>query len=179
MASAHVTVQPKETTQGAYEVFTVRVPTEKETATTKVIVDVPKEATVSRIQPQFGWKGELVKDKDGVVTQVVWTATEGGFAPGEFGEFKMSAKVDAEATTITWKAHQTYQDGTVVDWVGAADAEVPASVTTVKAAAADTDEHGSHEAEEPKEDNTAVIISIAALAVSVIALLIAVFKRKK
>ncbi|MEW9674048.1 hypothetical protein [Ammoniphilus sp. 3BR4] len=30
IASAHVTVQPKETTQGKYEVFTVRVPSEKE-----------------------------------------------------------------------------------------------------------------------------------------------------
>ncbi len=29
LASAHVTVQPKETTQGSYEKFTVRVPSEK------------------------------------------------------------------------------------------------------------------------------------------------------
>ena len=30
VASAHVTVQPKETSQGKYEVFTVRIPSEKE-----------------------------------------------------------------------------------------------------------------------------------------------------
>ena len=36
MVSAHVTVQPKETTQGSYELFTVRVPSEKEDVTTKI-----------------------------------------------------------------------------------------------------------------------------------------------
>ena len=34
IASAHVTVQPKETTQGSYEKFTVRVPSEKKDAAT-------------------------------------------------------------------------------------------------------------------------------------------------
>lgn len=42
IASAHVTVQPKVTTQGKYEVFTVRVPSEKEDSpTTKVEVKFP------------------------------------------------------------------------------------------------------------------------------------------
>ena len=47
VASAHVTVQPKETTQGSYEVFTVRVPSENEKVpTTKMEVNSPSRGLI-------------------------------------------------------------------------------------------------------------------------------------
>jgi uncharacterized protein YcnI len=57
IASAHVTVLPKETIQGSYEMFTVRVPSENETVpTTQVKVEFPAEVTISRFEPKPGWK---------------------------------------------------------------------------------------------------------------------------
>ncbi len=47
VASAHVTVQPKETTQGSYEVFTVSVPSENEKVpTTKMEVESPQQRLI-------------------------------------------------------------------------------------------------------------------------------------
>ncbi|WP_312859716.1 DUF1775 domain-containing protein [Peribacillus huizhouensis] len=43
----------------------------------------------------------------------------------------MQGKVADDSKEIVWKAYQTYQDGSVVEWVGAPDAEKPASVTVV------------------------------------------------
>ena len=60
MVSAHVTVQPKETTQGSYELFTVRVPSEKEDVTTKMVkVEIPNDVNISRFEPKPGWKYEI------------------------------------------------------------------------------------------------------------------------
>jgi uncharacterized protein YcnI len=59
-ASAHVTVQPKETTQGSYEVFTVKVPSENETVpTTKIEVRIPEDVNVTRLEPKAGWTYEI------------------------------------------------------------------------------------------------------------------------
>ena len=79
IASAHVVVYPKEATQGSYEVFTVRVPSEKESATVKVEVKFPLDSVaVSRFEPKAGWKYEITKDAAGKITGVTWTATGDG-----------------------------------------------------------------------------------------------------
>jgi uncharacterized protein YcnI len=144
MASAHVTVQPKETTQGSYEVFTVRVPSEKENVTTKSVkVRVPEGFTLSRTQPKPGWKTELEKSADGAITSVTWTAEGAGLSQTEFDEFRIQGKVAADAKELAWKAYQTYSDGSVVEWTGAPDADYPASVTTVNPGTGAGDGHGA------------------------------------
>lgn len=71
IASAHVTVLPKETTQGSYEMFTVRVPSENETVpTTKVKVEFPADVIISRFEPKPGWKYEIEKDSTGKIASV-------------------------------------------------------------------------------------------------------------
>ncbi|ANE46190.1 hypothetical protein SY83_07795 [Paenibacillus swuensis] len=188
-ASAHVTVMPKETSQNAYEVFTVRVPNEAETATVKVEVKFPVGVDVSRFESKPGWTYESKKEGE-KLTSVMWTAKEGGVKPGEFAEFRMQGKVGADTTELAWKAYQTYEDGTLVEWVGAPDADKPASVTTVKAAAAGEEHHGAaapaaetdaaagHEAAEAGEaSNVPLILSIASLVVALAALGLALRKR--
>jgi uncharacterized protein YcnI len=59
LASAHVTVQPTEVPAGSYQVFTVRVPTEKEIATTSVKLAIPDGVSVSRIEPKPEWTYEI------------------------------------------------------------------------------------------------------------------------
>lgn len=181
VVSAHVVVFPKEVTQGSYEKFTVRVPNEQETNTIKVEVKFPAGVTISRVEAKPGWTYEFKKEKD-LNTSVIWTAAEGGIGTTEFAEFNMQGKVADDAAELSWKAYQTYKDGTVVEWIGAPDADKPASVTKVKAKVAEgmSDSHGgAAEAttEASTSSNTPLMISIAALAISLAALLRS-FRRK-
>lgn len=189
-ASAHVTVQPKETTQGSYEKFTVRVPTEKEIPTVKIEVKFPLDSvSISRFEPKPGWKYELTKDANNKITGVVWTATGEGLGATEFGEFYMQGKVADTATAITWKAYQTYKDGSVVEWVGADGSDKPASVTKVNAkpAGAGTDSHGHATApaaadkaasEAPAASQTPLYLSIAGVVLGAAALIVSLMRRK-
>lgn len=191
-ASAHVTVLPKETTQGSYEKFAVRVPTEKDIPTVKVEVKFPLDSvSISRFEPKPGWKYELTKDANNKITGVIWTATGEGLGATEFGEFYMQGKVADNATAITWKAYQTYKDGSVVEWVGADGSDKPASVTKVNAkpAGAGTDSHGHTTApaapaankaasEAPAASQTPLYLSIAGVVLGAAALIVSLMRRK-
>jgi uncharacterized protein YcnI len=186
IASAHVTVLPNESTQGKYEVFTLRVPTEKEIATVKVEVKFPAGVTVSRFEPKFGWKYDVTKDGSGKMTSVVWTATGEGFGATEFGEFKMSGKVENDAKDLSWKSYQTYKDGSVVEWVGAEGSDKPASVTKIKAAPKGADSHGhdtgaaaSADDSHTGESKTPLYLSIAAVVLGALALIVSLLKKAK
>ncbi|PUA35729.1 nuclear export factor GLE1 [Paenibacillus elgii] len=191
-ASAHVTVLPKETTQGSYEKFAVRVPTEKDIPTVKVEVKFPLDSvSISRFEPKPGWKYELTKDANNKITGVIWTATGEGLGATEFGEFYMQGKVADNVTTITWKAYQTYKDGSVVEWVGADGSDKPASVTKVNAkpAGAGTDSHGNTTAPAapatdkaastaPAASQTPLYLSIAGVVLGAAALIVSLMRRK-
>jgi len=129
-ASAHVTIWPNEVEQGAYVVFTVRVPSEKEgTETTAVRVVFPEAVNITRFEPKPGWTVEFKRNADQVITEVSWTAEPGhGLDVTEFAEFRMSGRVLPDADTeslLVWKAYQTYADGSVVEWIGAPDTDSP------------------------------------------------------
>lgn len=156
-ASAHVTVQPKETSQGNYEVFTVKVPSEsEEVPTSRVEVKIPEDVNITRLEPKPGWTYEVQKDASGKITSVIWTTEGEGLLPIEFGMFNMSGKVGDKATEIVWKAYQTYKDGNVVEWVGSEDAEKPASVTEVHPADASDHGHGAFQTDDSSTDNQGV-----------------------
>ncbi|MDH6351205.1 MULTISPECIES: YcnI family copper-binding membrane protein [Brevibacillus] len=151
-AQAHVNVYPKETTTGSYEKYTVRVPVEKDVNTVKVKLEFPAGVKVNTVQPVPGWSYEFEKDKDGVNTALVWTATNGGIKAHEFMEFTFVGANPKEEGTLAWKAYQTYADGEVVEWTGDKDAKTPASVTTVKAGVGEAGHdhgHGAAEATTP------------------------------
>ncbi|GEB35087.1 MULTISPECIES: YcnI family protein [Brevibacillus] len=151
-AQAHVNVYPKETTTGSYEKYTVRVPVEKDVNTVKVKLEFPAGVKVNTVQPVPGWSYEFEKDKDGVNTALVWTATNGGIKAHEFMEFAFVGANPKEEGTLAWKAYQTYADGEVVEWTGDKDAKTPASVTTVKAGVGEAGHdhgHGAAEATTP------------------------------
>jgi uncharacterized protein YcnI len=189
IASAHVTVYPKESTQGSYEKFTVRVPSEKEIPTVKVEVKFPTDAvSVSRFEPKPGWSYAIAKDASGKVTGVTWTTTDEGLSATEFGDFSMQGKVADQAAQIVWKAYQTYKDGSVVEWIGAEGSDKPASVTTVKAkqagSAADGHGHGAAGNNAPASDsgstpsNTPLYLSIAALILGALSLIVSLFRKR-
>ncbi len=189
MASAHVVVYPKETTQNTYEKFTVRVPSETpDTNTMKVEIKFPEGVTISRVEPKPDWKYELSKDSTGKITGVVFTATGAGLASTEFTEFNLSGKVSADAKSLSWKSYQTYKNGSVAEWVGAEGSDKPASVTAVKAASGATDSHGhdtgsgaaGHGGDDGDADsNLPLILSIAAAVLGALSLIVTLTRKTK
>lgn len=171
VAVAHVTVQPRQSTQGSYEKFAVRVPTEKEIPTVKVEVRIPTDmVSISRFEPKPGWTYELVRDADQNISGVTWTATGAGLSATEFGEFYMQGKVADHATEIVWKAYQTYSDGSVVEWTGGAGSDTPASITTVVPSAS---------SDQSEASGLPLYLSIAALVLAVVSLIVSLSAVRK
>jgi uncharacterized protein YcnI len=125
---AHVTVSPEEVSAGDYETLTVSVPTEKEVPTTEIQVEVPEGFLLSGVQPVPGWEHAFEED-GGIVTAVTFSGGE--IRPREFQQFFVQAQAPEEPGEYPWKAIQTYEDGSVVEWTGAPDSEEPASVVEV------------------------------------------------
>jgi len=127
-AAAHVVVSPEEVTAGDYETLTVSVPTEKEVPTTEIRVEVPEGFLLSGVQPVPGWEHAFEEDR-GVVTAVTFSG--GQIRPREFQQFLVQAQAPEEPGGYPWRATQTYEDGSTVEWTGAPDSEEPASVVEV------------------------------------------------
>jgi uncharacterized protein YcnI len=154
-ASAHVSVNPSNATQGGYSKLTFRVPNEKDgLATTQVEVNLPQDTPIASVsvKPTNGWTATATKSKldkpiksgDGeiteAVTKIVWKANtpDAAIQPGQFQEFDVSAGPLPAADKIVFKALQTYSDGDVVRWIEepAADGKEPAHpAPTLKLAA--------------------------------------------
>jgi uncharacterized protein YcnI len=137
-ALAHVVVSPEEVAAGDYETLTVSVPTEKEVPTTEIRVEVPEGFLLSGVQPVPGWEHSFEED-GGAVTAVTFSGGE--IRPREFQQFLVQAKAPEEPGEYPWKAFQTYDDGSVVEWTGAPDSEEPASV--VEVLSGDSEDHKS------------------------------------
>jgi periplasmic copper chaperone A len=137
-ALAHVTVQPVEAVTGSFSRFVVRVPNERDDAsTTRIEVQLPPLAFVS-FQPKEGWERTVTmrtldeplevfgEELTEVVDTVVWEG--GSIAPGEFEEFGFSARMPENVDVLEFPAVQTYDSGEEVRWVGPEDAEEPAAL---------------------------------------------------
>ncbi|RLP92863.1 DUF1775 domain-containing protein [Micromonospora sp. BL4] len=156
-ASAHVTVNPKEATQGGYARVAFRVPNESDSAsTTKLEVVLPENAPVGSVStmPVPGWTVAVEKRKvdppievhgspiTEAVSKLTWTATgDAGVKPGQFQEFPVSMGPLPQVDSMIFKTLQTYSDGNVSRWIdeptaGGEEPEHPAPVLTLTAAAA-------------------------------------------
>lgn len=142
-AAAHVGVLPRDVRPAAFEVFTVRVPTERAEPTVAVRVEFPAGLTVSRFQPKLGWQRTVERDPSGRIVAVTWSG--GSIGEGEFEDFGFQARTPADAGKLAFPAIQTYLSGQMVAWTGAEGSERPAPVVDVRPAAAGaaTDEHGA------------------------------------
>jgi len=138
---AHVVLHPNEAPAGSYQKFDVSVPTEKDIPTTSVQVEVPEGFTVTGVKPVPGWQSAFEKD-GGVVKSITWSG--GQINPEEFQEFSFQARTPEETGQYSWRAFQTYQDGSGIQWSGEPDSEEPASVVEiVSGSAEEADEHGA------------------------------------
>lgn len=205
-ASAHVHVDPDQATPGSYTTLTFRVPTESATAgTVKLVVDLPTDHPFTSVSylPIAGWTTTVDTEKlskpvtaeGGTITEapvrVTWTAGSGvSIAPGQFQQFTISAGAVPDVGSLALPTHQTYSDGTVVDWTEATPAsgkepEHPAPTLYVNDPVPAGDESPLVATATPAPaptaasngitDAVAIGLGIAGLALGAIALVVAVF----
>ncbi|MEH7304877.1 YcnI family copper-binding membrane protein [Neobacillus drentensis] len=153
MASAHVTVMPKTSSTGAWETYTLKVPVEKDVATTKVTVKAPAGVEIMSYQPVPGWTYSSEKDASGKVKTFTFEATGEGIQSGQFQQFVFVAKNPEKAAKVAWDAFQYYKDGSIVEWTGAEGSDSPHSITDIVTATT-TDHHGSEKAEHNDKTQT-------------------------
>jgi uncharacterized protein len=157
VASAHVTLQPSAVPAGGFKRLDVRVPNERDDASTrKVEVQFPAGFIFASYEPVPGWttKVKMAKLAQPVeafgeqhseqVDTITFTTKGPGIQPGQFRDFGLSLGMpDKPGTTLTFKALQTYSGGEVVRWIGAQDADAPAPQVELTAAAGAGGGHGA------------------------------------
>lgn len=131
VAEAHVTVNPSESPTNGYIKYGVRVPVEKDINTTELTLFIPEDVNLISLQPDSEWDHDIELNDSEQITSVTWKANSGGVGLNEFKEFSFIAVNPDKATEVSWSAHQTYEDGSVVEWIDAPGSEEPASVTSV------------------------------------------------
>lgn len=132
-AFAHAEISPSVALAKHLQLFSLAVPTEKESATTtKVELTPPSGFSIDSFVPALGWKREAQTTGTGentTVQKVTWT---GGKVPTEEDAlFQFLASADA-SKTYTFTVRQTYSDGTVVDWSGPESSDTPAPTVEAK-----------------------------------------------
>jgi hypothetical protein len=128
IARAHAVVFPKTSSGGAYERYVLRVPNEKDTATTRVEIRFPEGLRIVSFTDVPGWQLEEIRDSANAVIGAVWT---GSLPPERFVEFPFIAVNPKSHTTLVWMAYQTYASGEKVDWTGPKGSKRPASSTEI------------------------------------------------
>jgi uncharacterized protein YcnI len=160
LASAHVSVTPKTSATGAWETYTVKVPVEKNTATTKFTLKMPAGVDFMSYQPVVGWNLLTQKDEKGKVKSITFEAVGEGILPGQFQQFAFVAKNPDHAGDAAWDAYQYYKDGTIVEWTGSEKEKTPHAVTNiVKADASSSDHHAVNASASTSDHQTASTVA--------------------
>lgn len=185
-ASAHVSVSPNESTVKSWETYTMKVPSEKEMASKKIVLKIAKGVSFESYEPVPGWTTTVDK-KNSTVT---WQTEGNGIEKGQFQRFSFIAKNPSEEGDVAWNAYQYYEDGSIVEWVGAEDSETPHATTKIlkESAQTTTGSHGEvvagaeDTAGDTSNSNDNTILLWTAVVISVLALItgiLAILSRKK
>ena len=115
--------------------FIMVVPNERPVPTVNIVLDVPLSVTVIAAQPVPGWTANFAIVK-GRVRGITWSG--GQIHPREFQTFAFLAGMPKTPQVLSWNAHQTYQNGEVVNWTGAPGSDTPHSQMTITKPVAST-----------------------------------------
>lgn len=170
-ASAHVSVQPGTAEKGGYSTINIKVPNEKDDASTvKLELNLDPKHPLASVMPQAvpGWEVKVEKTKldkplqmhgktiEEAVSKVTWTG--GKIEPGQFQQFPLSVgQLPTDADELVFKALQTYSDDDVVRWIdpskpGGHEAEHPAPVLKLVDKAAKPGEKSAADDKGPKAE---------------------------
>ncbi|WP_130799392.1 YcnI family copper-binding membrane protein [Streptomyces otsuchiensis] len=166
-ASAHVTIDPREVPGGGYATVNVKVPNERDDASTvsvELFLDPDHPVASVMPEPVPGWDIEVetaeldepLEVHGNQITEapskITWSGGE--INPGMFQQFPLSVgRLPEDADQLVLKAIQTYDSDEVVRWIDEPgdDAESPAATLTLTAAT-DDGHGGDDEAEEDGHD---------------------------
>jgi uncharacterized protein YcnI len=127
---AHVSITPRQSATGATEKYTIRIPTEGKVATTGAEIEFPAGVIVETIQAPMGWKYEVKRQDDRIVSMTI----QADVKPGEFIEVGFVARNPRSGNRIVWTLRQRFADGTVTDWTnGPNGTPRPTAVTNLTA----------------------------------------------
>lgn len=125
LAHAHVSITPRLSAVGATEKYVVRIPTEGKVPTVAAELDVPEGVIIETLQAPAGWKHDIRRAEDRIVS-IVWQAD---VKPGEFIEVAFVARNPRSGGRIVWTLRQRFADGTVTDWTKGPTGIRPTAVT--------------------------------------------------
>ncbi len=188
---AHVEVSPSTAEQGGYTELSFQVPSESDKATTtRIQLFLPQDHPLASVsmKPHPGWHAKVVMRKlpapmttdDGQVTEgvysITWTPNTRADAlqPGQYDDFDISAGPLPDVPSLTFKALQTYSDGTVVRWIdppapaGDPEPDHPAPTLTLVPAADSSSTSPTDAASDSGSNGTAT----TALVLSIVAVLL-------
>jgi uncharacterized protein YcnI len=123
IAFGHIRINPTQSTFGAREKYTMRVPNERQSPTVRIEGEFPAGLEVYDFEFKSGWKIDFKKDEKGKIIGATWTGT---IAPYEFVEFGMLAiNPKAGDPNMLWKFYQYYADGFKEEFTAPPDAKMP------------------------------------------------------
>lgn len=128
---AHVSIMPREAVAGQSQLYTMRVPTERGSATVRVEVEFPAAISVTSIDTVSNWSVETSKNAEGKITNAVFSG--GSIAQGESQQFTFTADNPATERALIWKVVQIHLDGSRAEWVGQRGSTNPAPVVQITA----------------------------------------------
>jgi uncharacterized protein YcnI len=132
-AYAHVSITPRQSTAGATEKYTIRIPTEGKVATIGAEIEFPAGVIVETIQAPMGWKYEVKRENDRIVSMTI----QADVKPYEFIEVGFVARNPRTGNRIVWTLRQRFADGTVTDWTTGPNGQVrPTALTQLAPLAA-------------------------------------------
>jgi uncharacterized protein YcnI len=148
VAQAHVSLHPNAIPAGSFVTTNIRVPNEETSASTTVVAIKLPEGVLSALgAPPAGWTfkattkklAKPIKTDDGLVTtETTEVRFSGGkILPSGFQSFPLTLSIPDSAKAgdvLSFPTVQTYSNGKVVRWIGAADSEMPAPTVDITAA---------------------------------------------
>ncbi|MGG1690088.1 YcnI family protein [Heyndrickxia ginsengihumi] len=187
-ASAHVVVTPNTSAPGAWETYTMKVPTEKKVPTVKITLKMPDGVQLESYQPVQGWNVKLAKDSSGKVKNITWTATGKGIGVDQFQQFSFVAANPDKQGSAAWDAYQYYKDGSIVEWTGNEKSDTPHSITKITTSATTLNTVTAHDQHQTSSDhsnmndtsskNITLTLAIIAVILSILSLFVSFIKRK-
>jgi uncharacterized protein YcnI len=194
-ASAHVTVSPSEAVKGTDQVLTFNAPNEMDNAnTTQIEIAFPTDHPIAdaSVLPVPGWTAKVntvkvakpIQTDNGTVTEavgsIIWSG--GAILPGQFQQFTISVGLPDDASSLVFKALQTYSNGQIVRWIelttaGGPEPDHPAPVLTLTAAkqpASSADATVPKDMATSSDVNSAKTIGIIGIGLGTLGLIVAV-----
>jgi len=123
-AEAHTTISPRQSTAGAMERYTVRVPAENQTMAKGADVGIPEGVMVQTVATPAGWTYDL-KRQNGRIVSITFHMD---IKPGEFAEFSFMARNPQNQGELVWKLREFFADGKITDFTNGPDGIYPTAV---------------------------------------------------